>query len=59
MASVIQDKRVLYMIKQDYAQLEYQRDRQKQYSKSTNEQLAAFGIAIVGCTFTMMVLLSI
>jgi hypothetical protein len=56
MASVIQDKRALYMIKQDYAQQEY---RQAQYRKSTNEHWAAFGIAIVGCTFTMMVLLSI
>ena len=34
------------MTKQDYAQQEY-------------EHWATFGIAIVGCTFTMMVLLSI
>ena len=44
------------MTKQDYAQIEY---KQKQYRKSTNEHWAVFGIAIVGCAFTMMVLLSI
>lgn len=44
------------MTKQDYAQQEYQQDKHR---KSTNEHWAAFGIAIVGCTFTMMVLLSI
>ena len=44
------------MIKQDYAQQEYQ---QEQYIKSTSEHWAMFGIAIVGCTFTMMLLLSI
>jgi len=44
------------MIKQDYAQQEY---RQAQYRKSTNEHWAMFGIAVVGCTFTMMVLMSI
>jgi len=56
MASPTQKKRALYMTKQDYAQQEY---RQAQYRKSTNEHWAVFGIAIVGCTFTMLVLLSI
>jgi hypothetical protein len=55
--SLIQLKRALYiMIKQDYAQQEYQ---QEQYIKSTSEHWAMLGIVIVGCTFTMMVLLSI
>jgi hypothetical protein len=44
------------MIKQDYAQQEYQ---QEHYIKSTSEHWAMLGIVIVGCTFTMMVLLSI
>jgi hypothetical protein len=55
--SLIQLKRALYiMIKQDYAQQEYQ---QEHYIKSTSEHWAMLGIVIVGCTFTMMVLLSI
>ena len=41
---------------QDYAQQEYQQDKHR---KEVNEHWATFGIAIVGCTFTMMVLLSI
>tara|TARA_R110000772_G_scaffold138344_1_gene247279 strand:+ start:2109 stop:2243 length:135 start_codon:yes stop_codon:yes gene_type:complete len=43
------------MTKQDYAQIEY---KQKQYRKSTNEHWAMLGIVVVGCTFTMMLLLS-
>lgn len=56
MASPIHNRMELFMIKKDYAQQEY---RQAQYRKSTNEHWAMFGIAVVGCTFTMMVLLSI
>lgn len=44
------------MIKQDYGQQEYQ---QEHHIKSTSEHWAMLGIVIVGCTFTMMVLLSI
>tara|TARA_R110000803_G_scaffold51948_1_gene107106 strand:- start:312 stop:569 length:258 start_codon:yes stop_codon:yes gene_type:complete len=55
--SVIHNRMELFfMIKQDYAQQEY---KQEQHRKEVNEHWATFGIAIVGCTFTMMLLLSI
>ena len=47
---------LFFMTKQDYGQQEY---KQEQHRKEVNEHWATFGIAIVGCTFTMMVLLSI